>query len=316
MSQTSPPTRPSASTPWQLAVGLLSVAFLGGCAKLEPFEEVVARLPADEFIKIKGQRVHVRQWGSSGRPILLLHGFGASAYTFRELGPLLGETRRVVAVDLNGFGYTERPEEAESYSFDGQLDMVRGVMQQLGMQQPDIVGHSYSGYLAMRLAETTPDQVGRLVLISPALEMQVAPDSIVQSRFARAAVYPLLRGYLSSPRRTRSIFESAFYQKEVFSDEVAAEYRRRLLVEGLGHAYRGFGANLNQFKEDGVKLGSLKVPVMVLAGRHDQIIPLETTREQVRGSGTLMEVLENSGHSSPEEQPEEVASLILDFVSY
>jgi pimeloyl-ACP methyl ester carboxylesterase len=246
--------------------------------------------------------------------VVLLHGFGASAYSFRDLGAELGRTRRVVAIDLNGFGYTERPVEPAAYGLDGQLDLVRGVVDALGMRRIDVVGHSYSGYLAMRLARKDPQRVRRLVLISPALELEVAPESIVRSKALRTVVYPLLRGVLSSPKLTRSIFESAYHRLDAFPIEVSEEYRRRLLVEGLGHAYRGFGGQLDEFARDRVAPGDLDHPVLVLAAREDNIIPLESLRQQLDGSDVPLEIIEDSGHSSPEEQPEEVALRILNFL--
>ncbi|BCX49798.1 alpha/beta hydrolase [Haloferula helveola] len=247
---------------------------------------------------------------------MLLHGLGTSTFTFRELGPILGKTRKVVAIDLNGFGLTERPEASDAYSLAGQAAMVCGVLDELGIREADWVGHSYSGYLSMRIARDSPERVRRLVLVSPALRMEVAPDSFIRSRVLREAVYPGLRLILDDKRRFRALLEPAYHRKEVLTDDVLETYRQQLRIEGLHDAYRGFGASLDDLSRDRVEIAEIDMPVRVIAGRHDAIIPLQALKTSLAESKGRVElrVLESSGHSAPEEQPEALAVEISDFL--
>lgn len=76
-----------------------------GCASLRPFDEIRRTEPEDRFLRIGDQLVHVEMAGA-GPPLVLLHGFGGSTYSWRRVMPELAQSFRVVAVDLNGFGYT------------------------------------------------------------------------------------------------------------------------------------------------------------------------------------------------------------------
>ncbi len=78
-----------------------------GCATLRPFDEIRRAEPEDRFLRIGGQLVHVEMAGA-GPPLVLVHGFGGSTYSWRRVMPRLAESFRVVAVDLSGFGYTQR----------------------------------------------------------------------------------------------------------------------------------------------------------------------------------------------------------------
>lgn len=296
--------------------GLPAALAFAACGSLQDYEEAVADLKPESLIEIDGRRVHVERWGSQGRPLVMLHGLGASTYSFREIGPRLGRERQVVAIDLNGFGFTERPREPEAYAINGQVELVRAVMRELELAEADLLGHSYGGYLAMRLARDEPERFGRLVLISPALNMDVAPSSFIRSRAMRSLVYPGLRVLLADPERFELLLGRAFFQQDVLTDEVLHEYRRRLQIEGLRRAYRGFGDALETLANDRVRIEEIEQPVLVLAGRHDQVVPLPALRKMLEDApdSVRFEILERSGHSGPEEQPDEVAAAASRFL--
>lgn len=302
--------------PWlPFGVAALAAAIVG-CAPLTDYDELAASLPPASLVEIDGRRVHVERWGDRGRPLVLLHGLGSSTYGFHEIGPRLGRDRRVVAIDLNGFGFTERPRDDAAYSLDGQVELVGKVIDRLGIREADVVGHSYGGYLAMRLARDRPQSVRRLVLVSPALNMDVAPAGFIRSGLLRKAVYPGFRLLVSDRDRFGALLARAYHRREILTDQRIAEYQRRLLVEGLGRAYRGFGASLDSLADDRVALADLRQPVLVVGGRHDEVVPLESLRVALRGAppNVTFEVIEDSGHASPEEQPEAVAASIERFL--
>ncbi|MEM9235321.1 MAG: alpha/beta hydrolase [Verrucomicrobiota bacterium] len=295
---------------------LVMAAFTSGCAKMIDYDEAIVGLKPTEVIEVGHQRVHVRQWGETGEPIVLIHGFAVSSYAFRELGPLLGRSHRVAAVDLNGFGYTERPDVDEAYSLEGQAALIRRVQKELGFRRAHLVGHSYGGYLVTQIAATTPESCGSVLLISPALGIEVAPSGFVRSPVFRKAMYPALKGVLGSRRMFRSLYERAYFDQSVLSEEVAEEYRRQLRVEGLNRAYRGFGSSLGEVAVgEAATLEQVSVPVMVIAGEQDQIIRLEALESELEGVRDVkLRAIPESGHSSPEEKPEEVAREILGFL--
>lgn len=292
-------------------MSLFSLPFITGCASLTPYPEAVARIPGDRFMMIGEQQVHVEQSGH-GDPILLLHGFAASTYSYRNLAPLLAKDYRVIAVDLNGFGFTERPDDPVAYSTDGQLEMIIGVLDALGIEQSAVVGHSYGASIAMLLASEQSDRVHSLVLISPPPKFEKTPWYFNLAP-GRTIAYGMVRSLLSHPGQFRKILSNAFFQKSKLSPEDAEAYRERLLIEGLSSAFKGFSAAFISGSE--LELEQVGQPTLVIAGRHDAIVDLEHCRQTADAlpEGHLM-IMENSGHSAPEEEPEAMCAAITGFL--
>ena len=83
-----------------------------------------------------------------GQPILLLHGFGASSYSWRFLGPSLAENHRVIMIDLKGYGLSDRPRD-QKYSVSDQADIVADFIRQQDSQEMVLIGHSMGGMVAL-----------------------------------------------------------------------------------------------------------------------------------------------------------------------
>ena len=99
---------------------------------------------------------------------MLIHGFAASSYSWRKVVPELAEDFRVVALDLNGFGLSDRPADFDSYTRDGQVELVLRAMDALGIETAHFVGHSYGGALTMAMAATYPERMRSMVLVDAA----------------------------------------------------------------------------------------------------------------------------------------------------
>ncbi|MGB5659656.1 MAG: alpha/beta fold hydrolase, partial [Thermoanaerobaculia bacterium] len=98
---------------------LLAVCLLPGCVAVKPLEQPPSKL-GEQLVQVDGRLVFTEQEGQ-GEPVLLLHGFGASSYSWRKVMPDLAEEYRVVALDLFGFGWTERSENGRSFTRDDQV---------------------------------------------------------------------------------------------------------------------------------------------------------------------------------------------------
>jgi pimeloyl-ACP methyl ester carboxylesterase len=292
----------------------LSAVLMAGCVPLTRYDEIVDPLPPSALLEVAGQRVHVKQWGSGSESLVLLDGFASSIYTFEKFAPQVARGRRVVAIDLNGFGLTERPEAAEAYSLSGQARLVLGVMDRLDIDQADILGHSYGAALAMTLAHEHPKRVGRLLLVSPALDLDVEPSPWLRWPPLRWAIYPAVRFLLSQPRRFEALLARAYHREGVLTAEVAEAYRNRLLVEGLGDTLRGFGAAMRGRDGSDATLGDLSQPTQIVMGRQDRIVAPELVEQAVEGTGIGLHWLEDCGHSVPEEQPARLAEVVASFL--
>ena len=138
--------------------------------RFESLEPDSAAAPGG-FQDVNGTRIYYVQAGR-GEPVVLIHGLNASTFSFRYIIPELAQHYRVVALDLQGFGYSARPAGAD-YSLTAQAELVRRAMERLGIERATVVGHSMGGAVAMRLAVRSPERVVRLVLVNSATDRQL-----------------------------------------------------------------------------------------------------------------------------------------------
>jgi len=281
---------------------------------LKPFREVARTLPPGSLIEIDGQSVYAPRSGR-GRPLLLLHGLMASHYSFRRLVPLLEDGFEVIVIDLNGFGLTQRPLRAEHYRLEHQADLIVRVLDRLGIGECDVLGHSYGATVAATLARKHATRVGRLVFVSPPGTFDPLPWYL---RLApgRELFYQLTRLLLSDPPRYQRLARRAFHVEGSFTESDSEVYRSHLLIEGLRSTWYGFFRAMDDAAFPGSAYEALSHPVLILAGRQDQIVPLAKCEKLVeRLIQAQFEVIEDCGHSAPEERPAVVAARVRQFLA-
>ena len=127
------------------------------------------------FVEVSDLTVYTEQVGEGQPAIILLHGYGASVYSWRGVMPPLAEFGTVIAYDRPAFGFTERPLPAEwkgninPYRSSSQPEILIGLMDELGIEQAVLVGHSAGGRVAVLTALTYPERISALVLVGPCL---------------------------------------------------------------------------------------------------------------------------------------------------
>jgi pimeloyl-ACP methyl ester carboxylesterase len=297
---------------------LLPLALAGslgaGCVSLTPYAEAVRHLPAGELREIGGQRVRVVERGE-GAPLVLLHGFGASAASWRLVVPELARSRRVIALDLHGFGYTERPRERAAYTLEGQAALVLALLDHLGIERADLAGHSYGGGLALLLAARHPERVRALVLVDT-----TRPEYGRARRSRLAAFRPLTelfaRTVLLRPATVRRALERAVADPARVTDELVRLYLEPLGIEGAVDAYVGLTAPSPGPPPPPVDLAAIGQPALVVWGEEDRLIGVRWGRELARTLPRAeLVVFPQTGHLPPEERPAELAAAIESFLA-
>jgi pimeloyl-ACP methyl ester carboxylesterase len=107
--------------------------------------------------------MHYREWGGSGRPIVLVHGLASTSHIWDLVAPILSRRFAVVALDLRGHGETDKPNSG--YDFVTVAADVHGFLATVGLSRPALVGHSWGGNVIVELAATHPDLAGGLFLL-------------------------------------------------------------------------------------------------------------------------------------------------------
>ncbi len=307
---------------WVLLVHVLVAGFVTvqlllnvGCgSSLRPFREVRASLPADQFVNLENQWVHFERVGS-GPTLVLIHGFGGSTFSWREVQPALAADFDVVAIDLSGFGYTERPKSDASYTVEAQAGLVLRLLDALGVPEADVAGHSYGAGLALHLAQTHPDRVRTLILVDGGPNEGVPANVATIPAFLRPLFACLLERFFLTPDAIRGFLVSYLHRDEIVTDAVVEGYLARLRVEGLADTLNGLFESMNR-RRPAIDLAVIGQPTLVIWGTHDSVFPISAGRRLAeRIPGAAFVEFESSGHLPMEEEPERFVEVVRDFLA-
>src|SRR5258708_23041562 len=132
----------------------------------ETVADKVAHSDKSHFTEVDGATVHYQEFGDPAAPtLLLIHGYTASTYVWKASAPILAENGfRVIAPDLLGFGYSDKPRWFD-YTIESQTRMISRFMNRLGIGRATVVGSSYGGAVAATLSLDYPERVEKLVLV-------------------------------------------------------------------------------------------------------------------------------------------------------
>jgi pimeloyl-ACP methyl ester carboxylesterase len=279
-------------------------------------------------VTVDGVKLHYFS-GGTGSPLVLVHGLGSSAAVefFYNLEPLAAQ-HRVIAIDLPGFGQSEKP--ALEYTIDLFVKAVSDLMASEGVGRAAVMGVSMGGRVALGLALTDPEQVERLILVD-ALgvgpprrvlayrilltkglgELTLSGTARALRRMNPATIRRFWGWYLNRPGGVESIWSN-----QRIADHGALlsrpEYRAAYLS-----ALRSI-AGMRSLR-DGVvvesRLSELRMPTLLVWGRHDHIFPPSHAEVAVkRLPQGRMEIFEDSGHTPQMEEPDRFNRLVLEFL--
>jgi pimeloyl-ACP methyl ester carboxylesterase len=248
-------------------------------------------------------RVRYLQAGD-GPPLLLIHGLGSSAIA--EWGRLmrpLARGYRVYALDLPGFGRSERPPDA-SYSIPMQVDTVRRFMDAVGARRARLVGVSMGGWIAARLAGESPERVERLVLVAAA---GMRPDE--SARIPAEVLLPHdeagMRRLIAAVRHNPPPVPS-FVARDLLARKQQDEWIVRRALESMRPGRDWLNGTLAR----------ARMPVLVLWGREDVLIPVAYARPlQAEFEGAALKVLDGCGHLPMADCPEAFDRELFAFLS-
>ena len=198
-----------------LYLALIIIAYLP--QKITPVEQLAGK--EDKFIRVKDHDIHYLKQGE-GAPLILVHGFACSTYTWRKLIPLLADHHTVYALDLLGFGLSDKPPDG-NYDLRSQGSLVLDFMNALHLPSATLVGHSMGGVVVAYAAVEAPEQVKALVLVDAGFYSGGAPA------FLKYIFFPLDRimakQFYTKEMRMKS-FSRSYYNKSFITDEVMEGY--------------------------------------------------------------------------------------------
>lgn len=233
----------------------------------------------DHFIEVGSVKTRYREVGSTGSAVLLLHGIGCSVLEWDRNIEALAARHRVFALDLLGFGLTDKP-QAETYSLRRLSQFVLDFMKLKEIAQAHFAGNSLGGRLALECAAMAPKQVTSLLLVDPA---GIARRETLF--WFRLATLPILGEILTWPNRsgTKMLWRKAFSAPSSFVTEELVTTKVSLARQaGAQSAFlktlRGFvdfcGFRSELVAELHAALPSIRAPTLVVWGREDRFVPV------------------------------------------
>jgi len=294
------------------ALVFLSMIFsLGGCAVMDK------DIPGWSQYRNPDEINELQLTSSSsgeGIPVLLIHGFGASSYSWRHIIEPLAQKYRVITIDLKGFGESPKPRD-DLYSVYEQARLVRNFILENNLKNVHIIGHSYGGGVALvtsvYLSASHPNLQSSLVLIDSIAYPQDLPDFV--KVLATPILGPLVIYAIPNTTQVKSLLEKVYFNDALIPQSAIDHYAGNLSKPNakyatLTTARQMLPTDLQQFSDN---YANLTIPTLIIWSRDDEIVPLtigERLHEDLPNS--KMVVLNNVGHAIQEEKP----SLLLPYL--
>ncbi len=271
------------------------------------------------YVDLHGDRIAYRQAGS-GEVLLLLHGMGGTSESWSPVFSLLADSYRVVAPDLLGHGLSAKPRS--DYSLGAFAAGLRDLLDELGIDEVTVVGHSLGGGVAMQFIYQHPEYCQRLILISSG---GLGPDVGLILRLLAAPGAELVLPFIA-PRpvlgigRTVRRWLGAMGVDSVLGAEIWKTYSsfaepptRQAFLRTLRSVVDYRGQTVSALNRLHIRADA---PTLLIWGGADKIIPVEHGyAAQAARSGSRLEILPAVGHFPQIEAPAEVAGIISDFVA-
>jgi pimeloyl-ACP methyl ester carboxylesterase len=267
----------------------------------------VQQLWHGRFVEAHGGLIAYREWGSSGTPIVLIGGFAEPSFVWQEVGPLLAQSgHRVYALDLDGFGYTERH---GPWTLPGWSDQVESFMRALEIKDAVVVGHSLGAAVAVELVRR--GHASRIVLVDGDARDSGGVPGLVRETLAYT---PFVTTALRLSRRwdwpVRRILADAYGPHhpilshgmvKLWTDQFRAVGSEHAIEQVVKHGIPGFTR---------AQLRNVRVHATVVWGDEDTVDPVSPGRETAADLHARLVLIKDSGHLSILTNPAAVARAI------
>lgn len=302
-----------------IAIGVL--LGLGACISTSRYNAKMADLypPSGEVVTVGGADVHVLTAGATGPVVLMIHGASANAREFEwSLAPRLSDTHRILMPDRPGHGHSSRPEHAETLG--KQAELMVGALEALAPgEKAIVVGHSFGGAVALRVALDYPDKVDSLVLLAPVShDWGGGGEAWYNAWLGNPLIGPLFSqlGPIVGPSQEDNAVEG------VFAPQPAPEgYFQK---SGIGqlfrpHEFRANAKDVNALREELMaqqdRYTDLTLPIIVYSGSQDTVIKpqLHVGKLKHQAADLTLIALPDEGHMPHHGQGAEIAASIRDL---
>jgi len=275
-----------------------------------------------------GYQVNLSEFAKTGpRLIVLLHGFGASIFSWRTVTGTLSELGHVVAYDRHGFGSTpvvdrdkirevERVKIRDAYSLAEQVSILKSIIHTKANGRPVVlIGHSAGALVVTEFILRNPGVATAVILESPAIWRRPPIGGLLGSALRIKALEPfgvrLLEGFAKAGMK---ILRDSFYDANKLTQDIIDGYTEPMSRPEWKLALWRF-MTASQKNEVRKNLWRIDVPTMVITGDHDKIVKVEDTfKVAERIDGHSIYLVPNTGHLAHEEDPKDFLRVVTRFI--
>ena len=294
-----------------LAVGL-------NWAPDQPVETLTARWapPPSAFIDVRGLKAHVRDEGprDDPAPLVLIHGTSSSLHTWEGWVAAFKGERRVITMDLPGFGLTG-PNAKDDYRIATYASFVIDLLDTLAVKKCILAGNSLGGEIAWHVAVSSPVRVERLILVDSAGYPMQSQSVPIGFRIARMPGLNRIMEFTLPRSLVASSVRNVYGDAARVTPELIDRYEALTLRSGNRHALvRRF--EQSDFGADAARITAIRQPTLILWGGRDRLIPVDNARRFAHDiNGSRLVIFDDLGHVPHEEDAARTAAAVRDFLT-
>jgi pimeloyl-ACP methyl ester carboxylesterase len=240
---------------------------------------------------------------ADGRPLVLLHGIGASAERWSRVIPTLSKYFRVITPDIVGFGYSDKP--TVEYTMDFFLEFFNGFLDNLDISKVSVIGSSFGGHLATEFAIKSNRKIEKLVLASPAGMMRTSTPTL--DGYIMAALYPTFENAFKA-------FREMAHDPDAVTEGIVMDFVNRMKLPNAKYAFMSTLLGMRHAPKLQGRLGKIISPVLLVWGDSDRMIPVQYSKEYSEIPDSELVVIKNCGHTPYVEKPMTFNKLVLKFL--
>lgn len=213
-------------------------------------------------------RLYFRQWGGQGPVLVLIHGIPTNSFIWHAVGPVLGQTCRVIAPDLMGYGQSLAA-PADQLTLPRQALHILNLLDQLGIERAHFVGHDLGGGVVQILAARHPERVQSIVVIDGVCFSNWPVPQVVGMR------WPTAPEFQPGPLVVQNMLRLGLHNQTLLTPELLAAFTAPFDGPQGSEALRRAGEALEHHQTEELvdDLPSIQVPATILWGQYDRLLP-------------------------------------------
>lgn len=276
----------------------------------------------ETWLDVNGMHIHCYLSGNHGKPVILLHGGGVDSarLSWEPVIDRLGETFRVFAPDLPGYGQSDKPDV--TYSVDYYTDFLHGLMDALGLEKASLIGISLGGGIALNFTLNYPKRVEHLIPVDPygltSRYMLHHISWVYVHTFLNEWSYSLYKNRKTAEKLIRA--SGIFHHPELITPDLMDDLYAAATAPDAGKAFTSlqrseFGWKRVRTDLTG-RLHQITVPTLFIQGEMDKAVPLYAAKRAAGlVPGAELHIMAECGHWANRENPDEFLEYVKEFLS-